>query len=536
MEELTDLGPTWDDQSHERDVSAENTWLTLQDAEWLGKVRGQPVDEVWLEEANSVIATGAGVLTSADSDNFQSTMRARTYFYGTMLGWEDENHDLHGAYQKLQQAQIRAVPLETAIDAQRALHTAGADLSKVVKNHPLVIARTADAVRLTIYSLQQAGVDAPRVIDRFPTIFGIAPDTLKMKLTDLVGLGIEIGTIDSHPSIIGLTPEHTRQKLDGLKELGLDELKVANHSAALVYSIESVKAKIDNLNGLGIDASKAVNTAPGILNSSPASIQAKLVVLQNLGIDAVKVVSREPRILSRSSDSIAAKVEFLDSLGIDAVKVINTAPGVIGYADESILAKIDNLSDLGINATRAVNRMPIILSFAPESVQAKLVNLQDLGINAVKTLNSNPGLLCIAPETMGAKVSYLTRIGGVLGWDEQRVHELIDYFPVILSLSRAKLATHARLFASYGSTELDMRQVKRLIVEPLESHLIAVDKGIAATDYSAVSVERAGRAFDAKKRKARALELVANPAFRRQVGQKTIRAYTKYAFRPTHSA
>lgn len=278
---------------------------------------------------------------------------------------------------------------------------------------------------------------------------------------------------------------------------------------------------------VGIDTLRVIEQAPAILWLEPESVKAKLDTLQEQGINAVAVINKQPTLIHLSSENIIDKVNNFQSWGIDPAKAINRMPNILFLATDSVNHKIINIQLLGINAVAGINFMPQMLALGLDSIKDKMLNLEQLGFDASAVINKAPQVLKYAPESLVKRVHKIERVVRLLGWNAP-TSELIEYFPPIFGYSDKKLIIHARLLARYGRADMSAKEVAAHIINPLEAHIIALDKH---GEYSASTVSSVQKKTKSPERKAHVERLLAEKRDRlvSLMGEQTVQAYEKYA-------
>jgi len=310
--------------SYERAVDA----VSLEDISTvlkLHKIEDTPPESLtYLVDAGSIHLN-----ENTDPETYQSIMRARSEFFGEVLGWDDENHPLHQAYKKHSEFKNAVVPVDTFVGSQ------------------------------VVFS--DCSLDATKIISACPQAIGLAPESVRAKVDNLSSLGLDATKIiNALPQAIGLAPESVRAKVDNLSSLGLDAAKIINaFPAAIGLAPESVRAKVDNLSSLGLDATKIINALPQAIGLAPESVRAKFESLAVAGKIqpgdlAAEFASWTP---SQISDLLVAPIEgihlFLSERQVDKSELPR-----IGYRARRYMKK-----DIG--ATNAGERKHVYLERLP---------------------------------------------------------------------------------------------------------------------------------------------------------------------------
>jgi len=224
-------------------------------------------------------------------------------------------------------------------------------------------------------------------------------------------------------------------------------------------------------------------------------------------------------------DTFIETQRILYKYEIDPVNLLKTRPEMISYAAPTVEKKILTLQELGLDATQLINTFPALLAYNPEVLAKQYGQFIEFGVDP-RLVPLFPTLLALKPERIKRRIHTLSRASEVLGWQGD-VDTLIQIFPQILGVSDEKLRTHARLLATYGSSDMAEEEVKSHISEPLESHIISLTD---EPTYSRLSVSGIRRTLPATERKALAQEILSNqPMAETKLGKKAVKAYSAYA-------
>lgn len=210
---------------------------------------------------------------------------------------------------------------------------------------------------------------------------------------------------------------------------------------------------------------------------------------------------------------------------IDRVKLLKSRPDTIAYTAPVIENKISRLHDFGLDAAKIINAYPPFLAYSPVTVKEKCDNLIACGVTP-KILLTYPQAMTPTAEKVRKRITNLERTAEMLGW-EGDVRKLIEKFPAILGISSQKLYAHAWLFAIHGSPEMTEQEVKKLIIAPLEAHLLTIVEG---RSYTAKNVDQLKNSTSSPERKKILSEMLLSDRrhIEALVGAKTVQAYVAY--------
>jgi hypothetical protein len=186
------------------------------------------------------------------------------------------------------------------------------------------------------------------------------------------------------------------------------------------------------------------------------------------------------------------------------------------------------LNEAGIDIPKVIRKNPDILCFTRDTVKDKMDNMDELGIDSVAVINAKPSTMSLATKSVRGKVRLMDSVLGALGSDYTG-SDLANDFPAVVELSKSKLLATARLVAEHGNREtvIDSTNTMRtLLISPLASHLAAAAGEI---EYSTNHFSNLNRKRSATERRSYSLGLLSDEAMRRQIGEKSIRAYLKNA-------
>lgn len=321
--------------------------------------------------------------------------------------------------------------------------------------------------------------------------------------------------------VLTLSPETVQTKIKGIEEQGIDREVIRHAPSLLSYDITTLQEKVQLLNACGIKNS-SLTKSPNLLTFSISLLKEKVEILCNYGID-IRTVNEQPSILTFSTDSIREKLDFIMSKGLEP-KIINKAPSIIGYTNEAIEKRIVILQASGITL-KAISKAPTILKFSPDSVKEKFVTLSELGVNT-GIVNRQPTILQLSTEYISRRMNSLHHAARALRW-EGSVVELVNIFPIILTLSDEKLKVHARLFMKQGTPDTSEREVARQMVQSVETLFIASLQG--------KSMYTIAETMKANQRKHYIEEQIRTDRqkFIAMFGEKSLKAYEKYVSRGT---
>jgi hypothetical protein len=133
--------------------------------------------------------------------------------------------------------------------------------------------------------------------------------------------------------------------------------------------------------------------------------------------------------------------------------------------------------------------------------------------------------LGFASETITRKVNLINHYVHTLGWKNGTAQSLIEASPVILKLSEKKLRAHTRIFETYGRPDMTVQEVRTLLINPLDTHMLALNSGI---EYGKPAINAVKARVAPKERPDKAKELLGDAAFTALVGHKIIHAYMTY--------
>jgi hypothetical protein len=485
------------------DTEFEHARLTEEDAPWLEQLRGSPVDEVWIQEANDVIAVGSIDLRSnTDPETAGTVAAARSRFYEDLLGWGNPDHALHQAYAEFVDADhLRAMPLVTVIGTQRVLSAHGISSAKVVAGSASILHYAPETIEETISHLgkEGLGLNATKIINTLPSI-----------------LGMSIRSIDA--------------SISNLEELGINAVKCINGSPPiLVRSPRTIRERVAYMDELGFDTHKIIRQLPNVLGYSKDALDQKIAYLRSLGLDPIKVLNTSPTTLSMSTETMQKKADNLAGLGLEPATIIRKFPKILTYDQDAIKDKFNHLLGLGIEAQVAVSKFPMLLGLSSETVTIKFNNLKELGLDPGNIVRNSPQTLGLAIESVKAKMELIDSYIVKLDWQGGTAADLVNIFPALLGLSEKKIRFHARFFAAYGRQSMSAKEVTQLIMMPVERHVIWTgEKGGSRTVYSNTNVNAVTKAIEAKERRSRATELLEDPALKAALGRRIIEAYDAY--------
>jgi len=170
--------------SYERAVDA----VSLEDISTvlkLHKIEDTPPESLtYLVDAGSIHLN-----ENTDPETYQSIMRARSEFFGEVLGWDDENHPLHQAYKKHSEFKNAVVPVDTFVGSQVVFSDCSLDATKIISACPQAIGLAPESVRAKVDNLSSLGLDATKIINALPQAIGLAPESVRAKFESLAVAG-----------------------------------------------------------------------------------------------------------------------------------------------------------------------------------------------------------------------------------------------------------------------------------------------------------------------------------------------------------
>lgn len=290
--------------STEQLLQPTETRLTEADQLWLARFG---VDPSWQDnpeavaDINGLIELGSMHINGIESEASPLAIEEARERFMAFVGIENET------ITKLRINSPRLVPLDTFIQTQR-----------------------------TMYS---AGLDGPRVVSLFPRVMGLAPESVSAKIDNLDTLGLDASkVINSQPSLISHAPESIELKFNVMDNLGLNATKVINgFPAVLTRSPKYIKQKVNFMEGLGLDAIKVINSQPSVISYAPESIEKRVKNLDKLGLDASKVIVGLPSILSKSEQTIHKRLNLIEGYARvlkwrgSAKDLVETYPAILAF-------------------------------------------------------------------------------------------------------------------------------------------------------------------------------------------------------------
>lgn len=217
----------------------------------------------------------------------------------------------------------------------------------------------------------------------------------------------------------------------------------------------------------------------------------------------------------------------LNSAGVDVFDVAAKAPHLIKQGPDSIEAKLELLTDFDVDVSQAISSKPETITPSIEVLAENLNNLDTYGLDINTVTKKFPKIITYPAARIARRIRSINRVARMLQW-EGSVTDLINYFPTILVYSDEKLMVHIRLLRDFCNTDMTFKEVANHIIVPAEVHLISLSE---TQRYHRTSLMHVQKRTTASTRKAEARDLLLNDRERMFgiVGEKTLRAYEKYA-------
>lgn len=219
----------------------------------------------------------------------------------------------------------------------------------------------------------------------------------------------------------------------------------------------------------------------------------------------------------------------LIQLGLDNARLVRKNPNLLHLSAESVAASINGLTALGLDAQRVIYKGPKILSHNNDTIAKKKQDLEQMGLDATHIINNYPQVIHLKSSKIARRKEQIEYVAGLLGWEGGTTKELIETFPGILVFSNEKLMAHARIFAEHGDPGFNVGQVKNLVINALEAHIISLvqDDRYYAGGVQTLVKNLPGGAAGRKRVVAELLEDQAG--LEEIIGRKVVRSYLQYA-------
>jgi hypothetical protein len=277
----------------------------------------------------------------------------------------------------------------------------------------------------------------------------------------------------------------------------------------------TVQLVVSKLAELGYDAADMIDRQPTMVNYRPAKLEAAHKALIKHGKDPLVVATNDPALLVHNGSRTPNEQYNNRSPSADSAQLLSRyCLDELGMSHRKLASGIEQLG-----------RVP-----ASEKLSEVIAAVGDHDLNAGAIFGNNFRLFSRTPAYIARRVRAIERFCRILDWPGEP-QELINSDHHLLASSDAKLMVHARLFARFGRRDMSASEIAAYVKWPLESHLITLSLG---KPYTALNLEKTNHLFPAAERK----ELVKALFEQREllaatVGDKTVRAYERYATRKT---
>lgn len=265
----------------ERETTTRPLEVTDQDLAWIvnfGAEYPREDDRTLVHQLNELVDLGSVRMNPQTDVELRSEVVSARESFMNIVGVKP------GPISRFKKDRPTLLPLDTFINAQRAMF--------------------------------QLGLDAPRIIDDTPSSLNYTAESIHAKIDVLTQIGIDAASvINQHPASLGLSGETVRQKVALYETLGLDPVKIINkHAPALGFSVKSIRSKFDGLTDLGLDAKKVVSGYPAVLGLAPETVTGKMKNFTDLGLDGAKLVNAYPHAISFATESVAKKYQVITEI------------------------------------------------------------------------------------------------------------------------------------------------------------------------------------------------------------------------------
>jgi len=258
----------------------------------------------------------------------------------------------------------------------------------------------------------------------------------------------------------------------------------------------------------------------------------------SLDFPVTEMLQKWPSLVTVTADAVNERIRAVTDNGIPVSKLIEY-PRFFSMPTQKV---IENLTRprpvrVGSMATKHLIGRPKKPAYVVELERAeRMQNLVDWGLDDRRIARKEPSILLTTPETVNKRILTIKAILRYIG-SNQKYQDVINDRPNLIVSSDTKLRSLVRILNGSVDPEyiaqLDAKKLGQFITPPIDSVFAAVARhktlGIPGTPLVRQSLVNVQNEFSSKEeRRAYSLDLLANPAVRRAVGRRVIKAYLDY--------